>query len=175
MKLKITPNDREIVMRDDDFIVSKTDPKGRITYGNKIFIEFSGYEERDLIGKQHNVVRHPDMPRAVFHLLWSHIQSRQEIFAYVKNLCKDGSFYWVLANVTPSVDPQGNVVGFYSVRRKPNRKAVAYVTDLYRKMLEVERQAGTKDAVSASTAHLETLLKEKGVTYEQFALGLQAL
>jgi PAS domain S-box-containing protein len=175
MKLKITPNDREIVMRDDDFIVSKTDPKGRITYGNKIFIEFSGYEERDLIGKQHNVVRHPDMPRAVFHLLWSHIQSRQEIFAYVKNLCKDGSFYWVLANVTPSVDPQGNVVGYYSVRRKPNRKAVAYVTDLYRKMLEVERQAGTKDAVSASTAHLETLLKEKGVTYEQFALGLQAL
>ncbi len=175
MKLKITPNDREIVMRDDDFIVSKTDPKGRITYGNKIFIEFSGYEERDLIGKQHNVVRHPDMPRAVFHLLWSHIQSRQEIFAYVKNLCKDGSFYWVLANVTPSVDPQGNVVGFYSVRRKPNRKAVAYVTDLYRKMLEVERQAGTKDAISASTAHLETLLKEKGVTYEQFALGLQAL
>ena len=175
MKLKITPNDREIVMRDDDFIVSKTDPKGRITYGNKIFIEFSGYEERDLIGKQHNVVRHPDMPRAVFHLLWSHIQSRQEIFAYVKNLCKDGSFYWVLANVTPSVDPQGNVVGYYSVRRKPNRKAVAYVTDLYRRMLEVERQAGTKDAVSASTAHLETLLKEKGVTYEQFALGLQAL
>ncbi|MEY3952202.1 MAG: Aerotaxis receptor [Pseudomonadota bacterium] len=175
MKLKITPNDREIVMRDDDFIVSKTDPKGRITYGNKIFIEFSGYEERDLIGKQHNVVRHPDMPRAVFHLLWSHIQSRQEIFAYVKNLCKDGSFYWVLANVTPSVDPQGNVVGYYSVRRKPNRKAVAYVTDLYRKMLEVERQAGTKDAISASTAHLETLLKEKGVTYEQFALGLQAL
>lgn len=175
MKLKITPNDREIVMRDDDFIVSKTDPKGRITYGNRIFIEFSGYEERDLIGKQHNVVRHPDMPRAVFHLLWSHIQSRQEIFAYVKNLCKDGSFYWVLANVTPSVDPQGNVVGYYSVRRKPNRKAVAYVTDLYRKMLEVERQAGTKDAISASTAHLETLLKEKGVTYEQFALGLQAL
>ncbi|CAM8654603.1 sensory_box, PAS domain S-box protein [Burkholderiales bacterium] len=175
MKLKITPNDREIVMRDDDFIVSKTDPKGRITYGNKIFIEFSGYEERDLIGKQHNVVRHPDMPRAVFHLLWSHIQSRQEIFAYVKNLCKDGSFYWVLANVTPSVDPQGNVLGYYSVRRKPNRKAVAYVTDLYRKMLEVERQAGTKDAISASTAHLETLLKEKGVTYEQFALGLQAL
>ncbi|MEY3572453.1 MAG: Aerotaxis receptor [Pseudomonadota bacterium] len=175
MKLKIAPTDREVVMRDDDFIVSKTDPRGRITYGNKIFIEFSGFEERDLLGKQHNVVRHPDMPRAVFHMLWGHIQSRQEIFAYVKNLCKDGSFYWVLANVTPSIDPQGNVVGYYSVRRKPNRKAVAYVTDLYRTMLDIERQAGTKDAIAASTAHLEGLLKEKGVTYEQFALGLQAL
>ncbi|MEY2776277.1 MAG: Aerotaxis receptor [Pseudomonadota bacterium] len=175
MKLKITPNDREVVMRDDDFIVSKTDPKGRITYGNKIFIEFSGYEERDLIGKQHNVVRHPDMPRAVFHMLWGNIQTRQEIFAYVKNLCQDGSYYWVLANVTPSVDPQGNVLGYYSVRRKPNRKAVAYVTDLYRKMLEIERQAGTKDAISASTAYLQSILNEKGVSYEQFALGLQAL
>jgi PAS domain S-box-containing protein len=175
MKLKITPNDREVVMRDDDFIVSKTDPKGRITYGNKIFIEFSGYEERDLIGKQHNVVRHPDMPRAVFHMLWGSIQSRQEIFAYVKNLCLDGSYYWVLANVTPSVDPQGNVLGYYSVRRKPSRKAVAYITDLYRKMLEIERQAGTKDAIGASTAHLHSILKEKGVSYEQFALGLQTL
>lgn len=175
MKLKVTPNDREVVMRDDDFIVSKTDPKGRITYGNKIFIEFSGYEEKDLIGKQHNVVRHPDMPRAVFHMLWGNIQSRKEIFAYVKNLCTDGSYYWVLANVTPSVDPQGNVLGYCSVRRKPNRKAVAYVTDLYKKMIEIEGRAGTKDAIAASTAHLESLLKEKGVSYEQFALGLQAL
>lgn len=175
MKLKITPTDREIVMRDDDFIVSKTDPKGRITYGNKIFIEFSGYEERDLIGKQHNVVRHPDMPRAIFHMLWGNIQGRQEIFAYVKNLCKDGSYYWVLANVTPSLDPKGNVLGYYSVRRKPSRRAVAYITDLYRKMLEVERQAGTKDAIAASTDHLHSILKEKGVSYEQFALGLQAL
>lgn len=176
MKYKnITPTDQERVMRDDDFIVSKTDPKGRITYGNKIFIEFSGYEERDLLGVQHNVVRHPDMPRAVFALLWGQVQQRKEIFAYVKNLCKDGSFYWVLANVTPSIDAKGEVLGYYSVRRKPSRKAVAYVTDLYRKMLEIEKTAGTKDAIAASTAFLQSQLNEKGVSYEDMVLSLNTL
>ena len=71
-------------MRDDDFIVSKTDLKGRITYANKIFKEFSGFEEHEYLGKQHNVIRHPDMPRCVFKLLWDHIQGGKEIFAFVK-------------------------------------------------------------------------------------------
>lgn len=162
-------------MRDDDFIVSKTDPKGRITYGNQIFIEFSGYDERELLGMQHNVVRHPEMPRAIFGLLWGHIQQRKEIFAYVKNLCADGSYYWVLANVTPSIDAKGELLGFYSVRRKPSRKSVAYVTDLYRKMIEIEKAAGPKEAIAASTAYLQSQLVEKGVSYEDMVLSLQAL
>ncbi len=69
-KKHIIPTDKEMVMRENDFIVSKTDPKGRITYGNQIFIEFSGYTEKELLGAQHNIIRHPDMPRAVFNLLW---------------------------------------------------------------------------------------------------------
>jgi len=80
-KRDITPTDREIVMREDDFIVSKTDLKGRITYGNRIFIEFSGFEEREVIGTQHNLVRHPDMPRGIFKLLWGSVQDNKEIFA----------------------------------------------------------------------------------------------
>jgi len=100
----IVPTDRERVMRKEEFIVSKTDLTGRITYGNRIFIEFSGYSEAELLGAQHNIIRHPDMPRAVFNLLWDTIAQGNEIFAYVKNMSKDGGFYWVFANVTPSYD-----------------------------------------------------------------------
>ncbi len=174
-KRDITPTDREIVMREDDFIVSKTDLKGRITYGNRIFIEFSGFDEREVIGVQHNLVRHPDMPRGVFKLLWGNIQEGKEIFAYVKNICKDGSFYWVLANVTPSLDASGNAVGYYSVRRKPNPRALPIVTQLYRNMLNEERNAGSRDAIAASSRVMEQFLKEKGQSYENFILSLQSL
>ncbi|WP_156343586.1 PAS domain-containing protein [Limnohabitans sp. 63ED37-2] len=162
-------------MRDDDFIVSKADLKGRITYSNKVFAEYSGFSESEFMGKQHNIVRHPDMPRCVFKLLWQHIESGQEIFAYVKNLCKDGSFYWVLANVTPSLDDQGRVVGYYSVRRKPNAKALSVVVPLYKQLLQIEQNAGSREAIPASLTYLQNLLKEKGVSYERFILDLQAL
>ena len=162
-------------MRDDDFIVSKADLKGRITYSNKVFAEYSGFTESEFMGKQHNIVRHPDMPRCVFKLLWQHIESGQEIFAYVKNLCKDGSFYWVLANVTPSLDDQGRVVGYYSVRRKPNPKAMSVVVPLYKQLLQIEQNAGSREAIPASLTYLQNLLKEKGVSYERFILDLQAL
>ena len=171
----IQANQQERVMRDDDFIVSKADLKGRITYSNKVFAEYSGFTESEFMGKQHNIVRHPDMPRCVFKLLWQHIESGQEIFAYVKNLCKDGSFYWVLANVTPSRDDQGRIVGYYSVRRKPNPKAMSVVVPLYKQLLQIEQNAGSRDAIPASLTYLQNLLKEKGVSYERFILDLQAL
>jgi len=171
----IQATDKERVMRDDDFIVSKTDLKGRITYANKIFKEFSGFEEHEYLGKQHNVIRHPDMPRCVFKLLWDHIQGGKEIFAFVKNICKDGSYYWVLANVTPSLDEAGNVLGYYSVRRKPNPHALPIVTQLYRQMLSEERAAGSRDAIAASNRVLEQFLKEKGQSYEELILSLQSL
>lgn len=171
---KIVPRDNELVMREGDFIVSKTDLKGHITYANKVFIEFSGFAESEFMGKQHNVIRHPEMPRAVFKLLWDHLQAGKEIFAYVKNICKDGSYYWVLANVTPSVDETGRAVGYYSVRRKPNPKAVRIIHEIYKRMLAEENRAGARDAIDASTRYLNGLLAEKGVSYEQFILELQS-
>lgn len=159
-------------MREDDFLVSRTDLKGRITYGNQIFIEFSGYSEQQLLGSQHNIVRHPDMPRGVFKLLWDTLQSQQECFAYVKNMSSDGSYYWVFANVTPSLDAQGQVEGYFSVRRKPKPSAIAVVSDLYRQMLDEERRAGPKDACASSLALLNGLLAQKGVSYESFILSI---
>lgn len=85
------------MMREGDFIVSKTDLKGRITYGNEIFIKMSGYSEHELLNAPHNILRHKDMPAVVFKLLWDRLKAKTAINAYVKNRCKNGDFYWVFA------------------------------------------------------------------------------
>lgn len=172
MKQKITPTAVERVMREDDFIVSMTDLKGRVTYCNSIFIEFSGYGESELLNTQHNVIRHPDMPRAVFKLLWDKISNKEECFAYVKNMSKDGGFYWVFANVTPTFDPAGNITGYFSVRRKPKLSGIEAVTPLYAAMVDAERKAGAANAVEAGTAVLLDVLKQKGMSYEQLVLAI---
>ena len=168
----ITPTSVEKVMREDDFIVSKTDMKGRITYGNRVFVEFSGYTEKQLLGTQHNIIRHPDMPRAVFKLLWDTIAAGSECNAYVKNMARDGSFYWVFANVTPDRDPKGNIIGYHSVRRKPKASGVKTVTEVYRAMLEAESKAGARDAITASTKILVDLLTEKDMSYDELVLAI---
>ncbi|MEI7840658.1 MAG: PAS domain-containing protein [Methylococcaceae bacterium] len=176
MKRKdIIPTDKERFMREQDFIVSKTDLTGRIIYGNEIFIEFSGYKESELLGSQHNIVRHPDMPRVVFKLLWDYLAEDKEIFAYVKNMSKDGSFYWVFTHVVPIIDKDKKKIGYTSVRRMPNPKAIPIVTDLYKSMLEAEKNAATKDAMAASGAILGKVLKDKGVSYEELINVLQSL
>ena len=172
MKRDITPTTVERVMREDDFIVSMTDPKGRITYGNRVFIEFSGYSEQELLGTQHNIIRHPDMPRAVFKLLWDKISNKEECFAYVKNMSKDGGFYWVFTNVTPTFDPAGNITGYFSVRRKPKLSGIEAVTPLYAAMLEAEQKAGPANAIEASGKLLADVLKQKGLSYDELVLAI---
>ncbi|HLP98705.1 MAG TPA: PAS domain-containing protein [Sideroxyarcus sp.] len=172
MKRQITPTSVEKVMREGDFIVSMTDLKGLITYGNRIFIEYSGYTEAELLGSQHNIIRHPDMPRAVFKLLWDKIQNREECFAYVKNMAKDGSFYWVFTNVTPTFDSSGNMTGYLSVRRKPKVSGVQTASAVYAAMLEAERKAGPANAIAASTKILVDILNEKGLSYDELVLAI---
>lgn len=172
MKAKITPTQHEVVLNDGDIIVSKTDLKGRITYANRVFMRIANYPEKALLHQQHNIVRHPDMPRGAFKLLWDTIEAKQEFFAYVKNMTSEGHFYWVYANVTPDMDEQGRVVGYFSVRRKPKPSAVAVIQPIYREMLEAERQAGPAKAVEASVALLAGKLQSLGTTYERFILGL---
>lgn len=156
-------------MKDNDFIVSKTDLKGRITYGNEIFIKMSGYKEHELLNSPHNILRHEDMPAIVFKLLWDRLKNKEPINAYVKNRCKNGDFYWVFANVTPSVDVRGNVIGYYSVRRKPKDKAMKTIEPIYEDLLKSEKQGG----VNASKELLEKLLKSQGVSYDEFIINLQ--
>jgi PAS domain S-box-containing protein len=162
---------RETQLQSHEFIVSKTDAKGRITYANRTFYEISGFKEEEVMGVQHNIVRHPDMPRSVFALLWQTIQQGQEIFAFVKNMRRDGGYYWVWANVTASTDSNQQLLGYHSVRRCPNRAALPAVSDLYAQMLAAERQAGARDAIQAGQAVLMKALQ--GQSYEQFVLSLQ--
>lgn len=173
MKRKdIVPTQIERLMREGDFIVSKTNTKGIITYGNPIFIEFSGYTEEELIGSQHNIIRHPDMPRAAFKLVWDTIQSGQEVFAYVKNMAKDGSHYWVFTHIAPDLDPQGRIVGYTSVRRCPKRSAIETLIPVYKMMVDAEKQAGVRDAIAAGTQVLVDILTQKGMTYEELVFAL---
>lgn len=153
------------------FLVSKTDTTGKITYCNIPFIEIVGAKGSELIGKPHNIVRHPDMPRLIFKLLWERIKNKQEIFAYVKNRSFDGSFYWVFANITASVNENGNIVGYYSVRRKPNPKALEVIKPLYERLLSAEKSGG----VDASARLLDEILKEKNVSYDEFVNSLQRM
>ena len=96
------PSGRERTFARDELIVSKTDPKGRLVYVNDVFLEVSGFRESEIIGQPHSIIRHPEMPRAVFKLLWDVILGGKEIFAYVNNMAKNGDNYWVFAHVTPS-------------------------------------------------------------------------
>lgn len=155
----------------DAFLVSKTDTKGKITYCNIPFAQIVGAQCSELVGKPHNIVRHPDMPRIIFKILWEHVKNKKEVFAYVKNKSFDDSFYWVFANVTASLDQNGNTIGYYSVRRKPNPKALEIIIPLYKQLLEAEKNGG----IEASSRLLESVLKEKNKSYDELMNNLQRL
>ena len=165
-----TLKDIERTFSEDTLLVTKTDLKGIITYANHAFINIVQMDEDTLIGSAHNVIRHPDMPKIIFKLLWSYIQDGKEIHAYVKNCCADGSFYWVMANVTPSYDTQTHtqIIGYHSSRRVANPKALEIIKPLYEKLLSAEKTGG----MGASERMLNNLLKEKGISYDEFVLSI---
>ncbi|MFN8193464.1 MAG: methyl-accepting chemotaxis protein [Nocardioidaceae bacterium] len=144
---KARPTGVERTFGADEIIVSKTDLQGRLTYTNDVFIRVSAYDEHDLMGQPHNIIRHPDMPGGVFKLLWDTIGPGSEIFAYVLNLADDGAHYWVLAHVTPSRDTSGAVVGYHSNRRLPSPAAIREVEPLYRTLLSEETPARPRTAL----------------------------
>jgi PAS domain S-box-containing protein len=160
---------------DDEIIVSKTDTKGRIAYVNDVFIRIAGYPESELIGSPHSIIRHPDMPGAVFSLLWDTITKGEELFAYIVNLSADGGHYWVLAHVTPTVTANGTIVGYHSNRRTMSAAAREVIEPLYRQVLAVEQAHGGRrvDAVAAGRQKLDELLEEMGMTYEEFVWSLE--
>ena len=170
---KIKPTGVERKLGEEEIIVSKTDPTGRITYVNQTLLKISDFTEADLIGQQHSIVRHPEMPRSVFKLLWETVESGQEIFAYVVNLAKNGDHYWVFAHVTPSFDAQGNIIGFHSNRRAPEAKGVAAAQALYKILREEEaRYPDRRKGLLSATELLQSILADKQVEYDQWVMSL---
>ncbi len=154
--------------------MSKTDTKGIIGYANRVFINISGYTESELLGMPHSILRHPDMPRCVFKLLWDTISGGNEIFAYVKNMRKDGDHYWVNAHVTPTRNGAGQIIGYHSNRRVPARTAVARMEELYRHLRRVETEhTDWREGMAAAGQELLQTLKGMGVEYDEFVFSLE--
>jgi PAS domain S-box-containing protein len=157
----------------DEVIVSKTDTAGVITYANDVFLRVAGMAEREAIGQPHSIIRHPDMPRAVFKLLWDTIERGDEIFAYVLNMASCGDHYWVFAHITPTFGPDGRIIGYHSNRRVPDRSAIEAVTPLYAQLKKIEDQAADRAAgLAASTAALTATLRDLGIGYDEFVFSL---
>ena len=164
---------REVSFLPEEIIVSKTDTRGVITYANDVFLRIAGYEESEVLGVPHNLIRHPDMPRCVFRLLWERLEAGREVFAYVVNRCVNGDHYWVLAHATPTFDGTGGITGYHSSRRVPSPEAVEKIRALYRSLREVEQAAGSGEAgVAAGTRALEAALEALGLDYDQFVFSL---
>jgi len=173
MGMQVQPSGMESLLGEENIIVSKTDLQGRITYANRTFLEISGYTEAELLGAPHNLIRHPDMPRCVFKYLWDTIRAGNEVFAYVVNLAKNGNHYWVLAHVTPSFDRNGEISGYHSNRRAPNREVLPKVQELYRELLSTEqRHSNPKEGMNASLQQLLDILGSSNLTYDQFVWSL---
>jgi PAS domain S-box-containing protein len=163
----ITNNEK--VLDQNDFIVSKTDTKGKIIYCNEIFTKMAGYPAKDLIGANHNVIRHPDMPKLAFKILWDMIQKKDEFFGFVKNLCADGGYYWVFAYITADLDLNGNITSYTSVRRKMPQSAIDIITPIYKQLRDAEQTGG----IAASEKILNDLLKQHDIGYREFIINLQ--
>lgn len=159
----------------DELIVSKTDTKGRITYANEVFTRISLYAEHELLGRSHNIVRHPDMPRCVFKFLWDRISVGHEVFVYLNNRCKNGDHYWVFAHVTPSFDERGQITGYHSSRRVPDTSAIDQLMPLYTELLKIESRHHTpRDQWAASLPVFERKLETLGLSYDELIFSLCA-
>jgi PAS domain S-box-containing protein len=132
--------DREVPFPEGKLIVSRTDPEGIITHANQAFVDMSGYSREELIGQPHYILRHPDMPAVAFKGLWDTLERGEPWQGYVKNLRKDGAYYWVFATAIPNVR-DGKVVGYTSVRRKPSRTRVNECIPLYAELRAKEVQS----------------------------------
>lgn len=137
---KVIPINDEYTF-DSSVIISQTDLQGTIVYANKKFCEISGYTAQELVGKPHNIIRHPDMPKAAFEKMWSAIQGGQAWNGLVKNLRKDGLYYWVETEILPIKDDEGKVMGYIAARKPASRKNILENQELYKKMLNAENGA----------------------------------
>lgn len=165
----------ERTFRESDIIVSKTDTRGIMTYVNDVFLDVSGYSEVEMIGRPHSIIRHPDMPRCVFKVLWDTVNQGKEIFAYVINRAKNGDHYWVFAHVTPNFDMDGadhKITGYHSSRRVPRKSAVEKIIPIYKALCEEERKYSGNKQMEASLKLLTDVLAKEGMDYGEFVFSL---
>jgi PAS domain S-box-containing protein len=141
-----TPTSNEIEVKPVDIVVSKADKEGDIEYANPIFYKLSGYNKKELTHAPHSILRHPEMPKALFKYLWSELKKGNEVYAFVKNMTKDGSFYWVFAYIRGAFNADGTLRNYVSTRKTMSQNARSVIEPLYKKLLDIESSNGVDES-----------------------------
>ena len=160
--------DREVKFDKKRFILSKTDTKGKIISANADLYNISGYSEKELVGKEHNLLRHPDMPKAIFQLMWKYLLSGRDITVVLKNLTKRGEYYWVIADLKPRFNEKGTVVSLTSFQKFATDDVVDGIEELYSTLLRIEKAHNLK----SSSDYFYGFLDEENKTYDGFIYDL---
>jgi len=169
--MSITPTDKEHEVTSVDIVVSKGNAKGDITYANQIFFKLAGYTQAELLDQPHAIIRHPDMPKIIFKYLWDNLEAGKDVKAFVKNLCKDGGFYWVFAHVRVATNPDGSFRNYVSTRKGMSTGARVIIEPLYKTLRAAEDEGG----MNASLPLLEAFLKEQGGSLSTFNDTMQKI
>ncbi|CAA6807503.1 MAG: SIGNAL-TRANSDUCTION SENSOR PROTEIN-PAS/PAC domain [uncultured Sulfurovum sp.] len=156
--------DEEIKFSKKKFVVSKTDVEGNILFVNKNFCDITGYGHQELMGQPHSVLRHPDMPKAIFYMIWKSLFAGMEVSAIVKNVAKSGKYYWVIADFSMQRDNHGKLETFTSFKRAAPEYVSKGIEDLYHGMISAERKGG----MEASLLFLEMFLEDKQMSYGEY-------
>lgn len=166
-----TPIDKEVAWDKTKTIMSKTDKFGTIEYANDTFIDVSGYEDYELMAKPHNIIRHPDMPKVIFKVLWDNLKEGNNFHAIVKNLARSGRYYWVITDFDISKDSKGQVQNFFARRKSVPTPVIAnHIEPLYKKLLQIEEASG----IESSEKYLTGFLEEKGKNYVEYILDVMS-
>lgn len=164
-----TPIDKEVVWDKSKTIMSKTDLFGTIEYANEVFVDVSGYEDYELMAHPHSIIRHPDMPKVVFKVLWDNIKQGNQFHGIVKNLSKSGRYYWVITNFEYVRDNDGKIINYIARRKSvPQDVITKHIEPLYNKLLQIEKASGEE----ASEKYLNGFLEEAGVSYVDLITNL---
>ncbi|WP_394777045.1 PAS domain-containing protein [Flavobacterium sp.] len=161
--------DKEVSWDKTQVIMSKTNAFGIIEYANEVFVDVSGYEDYELMGQPHNIIRHPDMPRVIFKVLWENLKNGKNFHAIVKNLAKSGRYYWVITDFEISRDENDVIVNYFGRRQAVPQEVIAlHIEPLYKKLLQIEGASG----MEFSEKYLIGFLEEKKKSYVEYIKDL---
>ena len=161
---------KEIILDKTKVIMSKTDSKGIILYANNYFCEISGYNRLDLLGEPHNIIRHPDMPKIIFKVLWDKLHKGESLYAVVKNLTKNGDYYWVVTKFETTFDENGKIISHFARRKAVPQKVKETAESIYKIILEIEKH----DEKLAEDTFYE-ILDDYGLSYDDFFKELSGM
>lgn len=167
--VKPTPIDEEVLWDKSKTLMSRTDKFGNIEYANDSFIEVSGYEAHELMAQPHSIIRHPDMPKVVFKILWDNLKTRENFHAIIKNMSKSGKYYWVITNFEIKKNENDQTVGYVSYRKAlPESIIKGNIEPLYRRLLKIEQVNG----LEVSEKYFMGYLEDMGVSYYEYIANL---